>query len=162
MESVPLSGIEKLANPKTSKGVIGRVDEEVLEFLKKIQKMGEDLHKKLSTKTRKVEEMGAIMEENKVRAAKEIDDYFDGLIKELNERRERLKDEYIQIEQSYRKKVIRTSLKLKTLTSELAQALTEVELGVTDFGNLHCNLNLESANWSTRPIEPSTNQRTTG
>ncbi len=116
-----------------------RVDKEILEFLKAIQKIAAEYNKKLSSKVNKVQEMSAIMDENKVHIGKEIDDYFDMLIKELNDRRNKLKDDYIQIEQSHRKRVIRSSLKLKALGEEMTHTLSEIELGISDFGTSRYN-----------------------
>lgn len=74
------------------------------------------------------------MDTNKLRVTKEIDDYFDNIIKELNERRNKLKEDYVQIEQIHRKRVIRSSLKVKGLEEELAHTNSEISLAITDFG----------------------------
>jgi len=78
--------------------------------------------------------MTNIMDVNKAKISKEIDDYFDSLITILNNRRNQLKSEYIQIEQIHRKKVIQSSLKLKNLNEDLNHAVSEIELGISDFG----------------------------
>ena len=100
-----------------------------------MQKLAKGYGKKLEKKLSKVQEMSSIMDINKAKVSKEIDDYFDSLISILNARRNQLKSEYIQLEQSHRKQVVQSTLKLKTLSEELVHAISEIELGITDFGN---------------------------
>ena len=99
-----------------------------------LQKIAHEYNHKLKKKSDKTQEMSTIMDTNKLGVSKEIDAYFDALIKGLNDRRNKLKEDYIQIEQIHRKRVIRSSLKLKALTEELSHAISEIELGINDFG----------------------------